>query len=164
MIKITNIIFGLSLLIFLTYSNSLKFSNNFINKSRLNMNSFEYNYQDHSNFFEMELFNWKFTDEGFYDIIDFNKFYYIIGNKNANFYELIDEMKNRDICCIFIPISAYKLNDIDSIFLNLLNKKFNDLIELNFNNIEKSNNFLIFDQNKYIGGLFEIYSILYKNT
>jgi hypothetical protein len=76
-------------------------------------------------------------------------------------------MKKMDICCIFIPISTYQLKDIDFIFEKLMHNKYNDkcdYVKPKIDNIKKFNNFLIFDQNKYIGGLFEIYSIMYKNT
>ena len=146
------------LFLLVTYSNSFKFSNKFIHTTRLN--SFQYDYSEHSKYYQMELINW---DEN----IDYDKFYYVVGHKNLDFHLLVNEMKIKDICCIFIPISTYQLEDIDSIFENLMKGKYSnadDFIKPEINDIKKFNNFLIFDQNKYIGGLFEMYSILYQDT
>lgn len=155
--QIYYIIFGL-VLFFTKYSKSFKFSNKFIKSSILNL--FKYDDCEYSKYYQMELINW-------HDNINFNKFYYIIGHKNLDFYLLVNEMKIMDICCIFISISIYQLEDIDFIFSNLIHKKYNDtstFIKPEINNIKEFTNFLIFDQDKYIGGLFEIYSIMYKNT
>lgn len=157
--QIYNIIFGL-LLIFTKYSESFKFSNRLlIQSSRLNL--FQYDTDRYPNQYrQMELINW-------HENIDLDKFYYVIGHKNLDFYLLINEMKMMDICCIFIPITIYQIEDIDFIFSNLMHKKYSDIdsfIKPEINDIKKFTNFLIFDQNKYIGGLFDIYSIMYKDT
>ena len=147
-----NHIYNIFFILFLVnYCIGFKF-NNRINKN-FNLNLFQYDLNEYSRYHQMELINW---DEN----IDFNKFYYIVGHKNLDYDILVNEIKKMNFCCIFIPISTYKLKDIDYIFSNL------NYIDLKpeINDIKKFNDFLIFDQNKYIGGLFEMYSILYKDT
>jgi hypothetical protein len=119
---------------------------------KINLNLYNYDINSYSKYYQMELINWN-------ENINFDKFYYIVGNKNLEYELLVNEIKKMNFNCIFIPISTYNLKDIDYILSNLdsINKK------PKITNIKKFNDFLIFDQNKYIGGLFEMYSILYED-
>ena len=140
------------ILLYITITHSFKFNNIMINKDKLR--SYCYN---NSKYSQMELINWN-------ENIDYDRFYYIVGHKNLDYYLLVNEIQNMNYHCIFIPISTYKLNDIDFIFRSLSQSTSNDFIKPDIKDINEFNNFLIFDQNKYIGGLFEMYSILYKDT
>ena len=126
---------------------SFKFYNR-MNK-KINLNLFKYNLDG---YYQMELINWN-------ENINFDKFYYIVGNKNLDYDLLLNEIKKMNFNCIFIPISTYNLKDINYIFTNLNSIN----LKPEITDIKKFNDFLIFDQNKYIGGLFEIYSILYED-
>lgn len=146
------IIFSLFLFIII-YTYSLKYPNKIINKSKLKMNS---------NHYEIELINFYKNDE-------LQNFYFIVGNNNMDLNLLKNEMKIMNFSGIFIPISIYQIKDIDYIFTNLENnlKKYDNktnLLKPKIDNIKNFNNFLIFDQNNYIGGLFEFYTLLYKNV
>ena len=119
------------------------------------LNSFEYDHGEYSTYNQLELINWN-------DSIDPDNLYCIIGHKNIHYYLLVNEIQMSNICCIFIPISTYQLEDIDYIFSDIINLD-NNITKPEINDIKKFNDFLIFDQNKYIGGLFEMYSLLYKD-
>jgi len=144
------------LLVFIQISTSFMRINKFIHNFKLKL--FQYDDDNISSIYkEMELINWN-------ENIAEDKFYYIVGHKNLKFMLLINEMKQLNICCIFIPITTYKITDIDYIFSNIMRNQYNiDFIKPNITDINKFDDFLIFDQNKYIGGLYEIYSILYKD-
>lgn len=130
-------------------ASSFKFYNKINKKINLNL----YNYDINSKYYQMELINW---DEN----VNFDKFYYIVGNKNLDYDLLVNEIKKMNFNCIFIPISTYNLKDIDYIFSNLNSVN----LKPEITDIKKFNDFLIFDRDKYIGGLFEMYSILYEDV
>lgn len=121
---------------------------NSIYQTKLNLQN--YNYIEQIRYSQMELVNWN-------EDTDKNNFYYIIGNKNLNFQLLVNDMKKMNICCIFIPITSYTIKELEIIYKEFINDNHD------IDNTKEFNKFLIFNQNSYIGGLFEIYSKLYKD-
>jgi hypothetical protein len=126
-------------------------NNKFIYQTKIKLFN-DYNYIEQLRYSQTELINWN-------ENINRNNFYYVIGNKNLNFQLLINEMKKMNICCIFIPITLYTTKELDIIHQEFIKDKTN----IKINNTKDFNNFLIFNQNTYVGELFEIYSILYEN-
>jgi len=92
---------------------------------------------------------------GTFNKIDLNKFYFIIGNNNINYYNLKNDMIRLGYNGIFSPYEYYKKNNLNDLI---------DLTKLSIDDIDKiinnNNNFLIFNNDKYIGGLFDIYEII----
>jgi len=131
-------------------SHIYKIKANFATKktSLSDITNINFEYGHYSKYYPLELINGNLDEENMY---------FIIGHKNLHYEILINEIKDKNIACIFIPILIYTLEDIDYIFSDVCNNT-TDFVNPEIDDIKTFNNFLIFDQNKYIGGLFEMYS------
>lgn len=101
---------------------------------------------------------------GLFDNFDPNNFYIIIGNKNLQLKKLINDMEDNNLTGIFLLIEYYNNYELENIINQYINC--NHIIKFNLKKKLKNknyNDFLIFNQYEYIGGLFEFYSIIYKN-
>jgi hypothetical protein len=142
------------LIFFSSFSNSLLNLKNINYFLRKKSNKF-YN----KNFFMLTYNNLIIKDEinlfGFNDFTKKKKFYFIIGEPNNNLILLLEDLENTNHYGIYVPTQLYKTKDLDVISETIIKKS----------NISKpyNNTVWIFDRVKYIGGLFDIYSIIYNN-
>jgi len=89
---------------------------------------------------------------GYKEEID-ESIYVIIAFKNVIIDKLLDDMDYLDLQVIFCDISEYKKDELDILYNNYIKKE----------NFSYKTQPWIFKNNEFIGGLFEIYSRIYKN-
>lgn len=97
--------------------------------------------------------NEKMYTFGFNENFDEKNFYFIIGESNDQLTKLIEDLEKINYCGFYMNSKIYKkkeLSDIKSEYIQDTNTKYP------FNN-----NFWIFDKEKYIGNLFEVYSQIF---
>jgi hypothetical protein len=90
------------------------------------------------------------------DELNIDKMYFIVGNHNNNYDLLKNDMETHGFSGLFAKFSYYKPEELKE----LTKLSIDDIYKI----ININNNFLIFNDTNYIGGLFEMYDIIYKDV
>jgi len=132
------------------YQFAEKKSNQFAEKKS---NQFELISKHHDFFQENQIKFFGFDNDN-EDKFESDKFYFIIGEKNKELDFFIEKLVISNYHGIYVSVNMYTDMELNEIIKTIIN---NDLVKK-----PKKNIFWIFDEEKYIGGLFDIYSIIFK--